>query len=182
MEFEPTAIPAVVLIKPKVFKDPRGHFFESWTQRTFAAAGLDLNFVQDNENRSGQHVLRGLHYQLTKPQGKLVRVVTGAVFDVAVDMRRSSPTFGSWVGAELTADNHHMLWVPPGFAHGFMVLSESVHFLYKCTEFYYPQDERAIRWDDADLGVRWPLPPGVAPVISARDAAAGSFTDAESYP
>lgn len=182
MEFVPTAIPDVVLIKPQVFKDARGHFFESWTERKFAAAGLDLKFVQDNQNRSEQHVLRGLHYQLTQPQGKLVRVVTGAVFDVAVDMRRRSPTFGQWVGAELTADNHYMLWVPPGFAHGFMVLSESVHFLYKCTEFYYPEDERAVRWDDADLGVRWPLPPGTAPVISARDAAARAFKDAETYP
>jgi dTDP-4-dehydrorhamnose 3,5-epimerase len=182
VEFEPTAIPDVVLIKPQVFKDARGHFFESWTQRKFAAAGLDLKFVQDNQNRSEQHVLRGLHYQLTKPQGKLVRVVTGAVFDVAVDLRRSSRTFGQWVGAELTADNHHMLWVPPGFAHGFMVLSESVHFLYKCTQFYYPEDERAIRWDDADLGIRWPLPAGAAPVVSGRDAAACGFKDAESYP
>jgi len=182
VEFAPTVIPDVVLIKPQVFKDARGHFFESWTERKFAAAGLDLKFVQDNQNRSEQHVLRGLHYQLTKPQGKLVRVVTGAVFDVAVDMRRSSPTFGQWVGAELSADNHHMLWVPPGFAHGFMVLSESVHFLYKCTEFYYPEDERAVRWDDADLAVRWPLPRGIAPVISGRDAAARAFKDSESYP
>jgi dTDP-4-dehydrorhamnose 3,5-epimerase len=182
MEFEPTAIPDVILIKPKVFKDARGHFFESWTERTFAAAGLDLKFVQDNENRSERHVLRGLHYQLTKPQGKLVRVVTGAVFDVAVDLRRSSPTYGRWVGAELSADNHHLLWVPEGFAHGFMVLSESVHFLYKCTQFYFPQDEHAIRWDDADLGIRWPLPTGVTPVISGRDAAAGAFREAQVYP
>jgi dTDP-4-dehydrorhamnose 3,5-epimerase len=182
VEFEPTAIPEVVLIKPKVFKDARGHFFESWTANKFAAGGLDLNFVQDNQNRSEQHVLRGLHYQLTKPQGKLVRVVTGAVFDVAVDLRRRSPTFGRWVGAELSADNHLMLWVPPGFGHGFMVLSESVHFLYKCTEFYYPQDEQAIRWDDPDIGVEWPLPPGVQPVISGRDAAARAFRDADYYP
>ncbi len=182
MEFEPTAIPEVILIKPKVFKDARGHFFESWTARKFADAGLDLNFVQDNQNRSEQHVLRGIHYQLTKPQGKLVRVVTGAVFDVAVDLRRRSPTFGRWVGAELTADNHHMLWVPPGFGHGFMVLSESVHFLYKCTEFYFPEDERAIRWDDADLAIQWPLPAGVAPVISGRDAAGRAFHEADYYP
>lgn len=182
MEFESTAIPEVILIKPKVFQDARGHFFESWTQRTFAAAGLDLNFVQDNQNRSERHVLRGLHYQLTKPQGKLVRVVTGAVFDVAVDLRRSSPSFGRWVGAELTADNHHMLWVPEGFAHGFLVLSDSVHFLYKCTEFYYPDDEHAIRWDDADLGIRWPLPRGVSPIISGRDAVARAFREAPGYP
>jgi dTDP-4-dehydrorhamnose 3,5-epimerase len=170
MEFEPTAIPEVVLIKPQVFEDARGHFFESWTERKFAEAGLDLKFVQDNENRSEQHVLRGVHYQLTKPQGKLVRVVTGAVFDVAVDLRRRSPTFGRWVGAELSADNH------------LMVLSQSVHFLYKCTQFYYPQDERAIRWDDADLGIVWPLPAGQSPVISARDAAARAFREAEYYP
>jgi dTDP-4-dehydrorhamnose 3,5-epimerase len=182
MEFVPTAIPEVILIKPKVFADTRGHFFESWTERKFAAAGLDLKFVQDNQNRSERHVLRGLHYQLTRPQGKLVRVVTGSVFDVAVDLRRSSSTFGRWAGAELTADNHHMLWVPPGFAHGFMVLSESVHFLYKCTQFYEPEDERAIRWDDADIGIRWPLPVGTQPVISSRDAAARLFRDAEYYP
>jgi dTDP-4-dehydrorhamnose 3,5-epimerase len=182
MEFVPTAIPEVILVKPKVFADARGHFFESWTERKFAAAGLDLTFVQDNQNRSERHVLRGLHYQLTKPQGKLVRVVTGSVFDVAVDLRRSSPTFGRWAGAELTAENHHMLWVPPGFAHGFMVLSESVHFLYKCTQFYEPEDERAVRWDDADIGIRWPLPAGTQPVISGRDAAARLFRDAEYYP
>jgi dTDP-4-dehydrorhamnose 3,5-epimerase len=182
VEFVATAIPEVILIKPQVFADPRGHFFESWSQRKFAAAGLDLKFLQDNQNRSERHVLRGLHYQLTKPQGKLVRVVTGSVFDVAVDLRRSSPTFGLWAGAELTADNHHMLWVPPGFAHGFMVLSESVHFLYKCTQFYEPADERAIRWNDADIGIRWPLPAGTQPVISGRDAAARLFRDAEYYP
>ena len=182
MEFAPTAIPDVVLIKPQVFADARGHFFESWSERKFAAGGLDLKFVQDNQNRSERHVLRGLHYQLTKPQGKLVRVVTGSVFDVAVDLRHSSPTFGRWAGAELTADNHHMLWVPPGFAHGFMVLSESVHFLYKCTQFYEPEDERAIRWDDSDIGIRWPLPAGTQPVVSGRDAAARLFRDAEYYP
>jgi dTDP-4-dehydrorhamnose 3,5-epimerase len=182
VEFEPTAIPDVVLIKPKVFADARGHFFESWTQRRFAAAGLDVKFVQDNENRSLRHVLRGLHYQLTRPQGKLVRVVTGAVFDVAVDLRRSAPTFGRWVGAQLSADNHHMLWIPAGFAHGFVVLSESAHFLYKCTEFYFPEDERAIRWDDTDLAIRWPLPAGVTPVLSGRDAVARPFRDAECHP
>jgi len=182
MEFEPTAIPEVILIKPKVFQDARGHFFESWNARRFAAAGLDLHFVQDNQNRSARNVLRGLHYQLEKPQGKLVRVVTGAVFDVAVDLRRASPTFGHWVGAELSADNHHMLWVPPGFAHGFLVLSDSAHFLYKCTAFYAPEDEQAIRWDDADLAVRWPLPAGQSPVISGRDAAARAFREAPVYP
>jgi dTDP-4-dehydrorhamnose 3,5-epimerase len=181
MEFEPTSIPDVVLIRPRVFGDERGHFFESWQAHKFRAAGLDLHFVQDNQNLSARHVLRGLHYQLTKPQGKLVRVVTGAVLDVAVDMRRSSPTFGRWVSAELTAQNHHMLWVPAGFAHGFVVLSESTHFLYKCTDYYAPEDEHAIAWDDPDLKIDWQLPPGVQPVLSARDRGAKRFRDAITY-
>jgi len=127
------------------------------------------------------YIERAIKFGASAPEGKLVRVVTGAVFDVAVDLRRRSPTFGRWVGAELTADNHHMLWVPPGFAHGFMVLSESVHFLYKCTEFYYPEDERAIRWDDPDLDIRWPLPSHVTPVLSGKDAVAPLFRQAETY-
>jgi dTDP-4-dehydrorhamnose 3,5-epimerase len=182
MQFEPTAIADVVLIRPRIFGDARGHFFESWEERKFAAAGLELRFRQDNQNLSARHVLRGIHYQLQRPQGKLVRVVTGAVFDVAVDLRRSSPTFGRWVGAELTQDNHHMLWVPPGFGHGFVVLSESAHFLYKCTDFYAPEDERAIAWNDADLKIDWRLPAGVQPILSARDTAAKLFRDAECYP
>jgi dTDP-4-dehydrorhamnose 3,5-epimerase len=182
MEFEPTAIPDVVLIRPRLFGDARGHFYETWEERKFAAAGLELRFRQDNQNLSARHVLRGIHYQLRKPQGKLVRVVTGAVFDVAVDLRRSSPTFGRWVGAELTQDNHHMLWVPPGFGHGFVVLSESAHFLYKCTDFYVPEDEHAIAWNDAELQIDWHLPAGVQPILSARDTAAKRFRDAEYYP
>jgi dTDP-4-dehydrorhamnose 3,5-epimerase len=182
MEFEPTAIADVVLIRPRVFGDARGHFFESWEERKFAAAGLELRFRQDNQNLSARHVLRGIHYQLHRPQGKLVRVVTGAVFDVAVDLRRSSPTFGQWVGAELTQDNHHMLWVPPGFGHGFVVLSESAHFLYKCTDFYAPEDEHAIAWNDAELQIDWHLPAGVQPILSARDLAGKRFRDAEYYP
>jgi dTDP-4-dehydrorhamnose 3,5-epimerase len=182
MQFEPTAIPEVVLIRPRVFGDDRGHFFESWEARKFAEAGLELNFRQDNQNLSARHVLRGIHYQLRRPQGKLVRVVTGAVFDVAVDLRRSSPTFGKWVGAELTQDNHHMLWVPPGFGHGFVVLGDSAHFLYKCTDFYAPQDEHAIAWNDPDLNIDWRLPPGVTPSLSARDAAGKPFRNAEYYP
>lgn len=182
MEFEPTAIPAVVLIKPRTFGDARGHFFESWERRKFAAAGLDLDFCQDNQNLSARHVLRGIHYQLHQPQGKLVRVVTGAVFDVAVDLRRSSATFGKWVGAELTQDNHHMLWVPPGFGHGFVVLSESAHFLYKCTDFYAPEDEHAIAWNDPQLSIDWRLPAGAQPILSARDAAAQRFSQAPYYP
>ncbi|MFL6604058.1 MAG: dTDP-4-dehydrorhamnose 3,5-epimerase [Steroidobacteraceae bacterium] len=182
MEFEPTAIPDVVLIRPRVFGDARGHFFESWEERKFAAAGLELRFRQDNQNLSTRHVVRGIHYQLRWPQGKLVRVVTGAVYDVAVDLRRSSRTFGQWVGAELSQDNHHMLWIPPGFGHGFVVLSESAHCLYKCTQFYAPEDEHAIAWNDAELNIDWRLPAGVQPVLSVRDMAAKRFRDAEYYP
>ena len=182
MQFEPTEIPEVVLIRPKVFGDPRGYFFESWEERKFAAAGLDVKFVQDNHSRSARNILRGLHYQIQQTQGKLVRVVTGAVFDVAVDIRRSSPTFGRWVGVTLTEENHHMLWVPPGFAHGFLVLSESADFLYRCTDFWAPPHERGIQWNDPDLKVQWPLPEGVAPVLSAKDAVAPRFRDAEHLP
>lgn len=182
MDFVPTEIPDVVLIRPKVFGDPRGFFLESWEERKFAAAGLDVKFVQDNHSRSARNILRGLHYQIQQTQGKLVRVVTGAVYDVAVDIRRSSPTFGRWVGATLSDENHHMLWVPPGFAHGFLVLSESADFLYRCTDFYAPPYERAIQWNDPDLKVAWPLPAGVAPLLSAKDAVAPRFKDAEYFP
>lgn len=182
MEFEPTAIPDVVLIRPKVFGDARGFFLESWEERKFADAGITAKFVQDNHSRSARHTLRGLHYQIQQPQGKLVRVVTGSVYDVAVDIRRSSPTFGRWVGVTLSAENRHMLWVPAGFAHGFVVLSESADFLYRCTDFYAPPYERAIRWNDPDLGIVWPLPQGVDPILSPKDAAAPRFRDAEYFP
>jgi dTDP-4-dehydrorhamnose 3,5-epimerase len=182
MEFQPTEIADVVLIRPKVFGDGRGFFLESWEQQKFAAAGLDAKFVQDNHSRSGRNTLRGLHYQIQHTQGKLVRVVTGSVFDVAVDIRRSSPTFGRSVGVVLSEENHHMLWVPPGFAHGFLVLSESADFLYRCTDFYAPSHERAILWNDAELGVKWPLPAGVEPLLSPKDAVAGGFRDAECFP
>jgi dTDP-4-dehydrorhamnose 3,5-epimerase len=182
MEFEPTAIPDVVLIRPKVFGDSRGFFMESWEERKFAAAGLDVKFVQDNHSRSARNTLRGLHYQIQHPQGKLVRVITGAVFDVAVDIRRSSPTFGRWIGTTLSADNHHMLWVPPGFAHGFLVLSETADFIYRCTDFWSAPHERAIRWDDRDLNIQWPLPEGAEPLLSPKDAAAKHFRDAEYFP
>ena len=156
MQITRLAIPDVILIEPKVFSDARGFFFESFNQRAFnAATGTDYQFVQDNHSRSSQGVLRGLHYQIQQPQGKLVRVVQGAVLDVAVDIRKSSPTFGKWVRSELSADNHHQLWVPPGFAHGFVVLSETAEFLYKTTDYYAPEYERCIAWDDPALAIDW---------------------------
>ena len=179
MEFEPTEIRDVILIRPRVFGDPRGYFFESWQERKFADAGLDVKFVQDNHSHSERHVLRGLHYQSPQPQGKLVRVTNGSVFDVAVDIRRSSPTFGRWVGVVLSDQNHHMLWVPPGLAHGYLVLSETADFVYRCTDFYAPAHERAILWNDPEIGVEWPLPAGVAPTLSAKDAVAPLFRDAD---
>ncbi len=181
MNIIPTTLPDVLMIEPKVFGDARGFFLESWNQEKFAAAGLNLNFVQDNHSRSGQGILRGLHYQLNRPQGKLVRVTQGEVFDVAVDMRRSSPTFGQSVGVSLSGENQRMLWVPPGFAHGFIVISESADFLYKCTDFYLPEHERCVRWDDAELAIDWPLPAGFQPLLSAKDAAGQAFKDAETY-
>lgn len=181
MRFVPTAIPEVVIIEPQVFGDARGFFMETWHAGKFAAGGLDLHFVQDNHSRSAQGILRGLHYQITQPQGKLVRVVRGAVFDVAVDLRRSSPSFGRWVGVELSEDNHRQLWVPPGFAHGFYVMSESADFVYKCTELYAPEHERCLRWDDPALAITWPLRDGAAPLLSAKDAAGSLLRDAEVY-
>jgi dTDP-4-dehydrorhamnose 3,5-epimerase len=182
MEFEPTALPDVVLIKPRVFGDSRGFFMETWEARKFAEAGYPLNFVQDNHSRSTRHTLRGLHYQIKQAQGKLVWVVIGEVFDVAVDMRKSSPTFGKWVGAYLSADNKHQLWIPPGFAHGFLAMSEYAEFVYKCTDFYAPQYEQTIKWDDPDIGVRWPLSTGVQPLLSDKDRNGKSFRNAETYP
>lgn len=179
MKVTPLAIPEVVLIEPRVFGDARGFFMETWHARTFAEAGIAARFVQDNHSRSARGVLRGLHYQLKKPQGKLVRVVSGEVFDVAVDLRRRSPSFGRWVGTRLSEDNKRLLWVPPGFAHGFCVLSEHADFLYKCSAFYAPEDERALRWDDPDIGIDWPL--DVTPVLSAKDAAAPLLRDAAVY-
>jgi len=181
MQFEPTAIPDVVLIRPRIFGDARGFFLESWEARKFAAAGLDVKFVQDNHSHSARHTLRGLHYQIEQAQGKLVRVVAGAVYDVVVDIRRSSPDFGRWLGFTLSAENQHMLWVPPGFAHGFLVLSESADFLYRVTDFWAPQHERAIRWDDPQLAIQWPLAAGAAPLLSDKDAVAPLFAKAEYY-
>jgi dTDP-4-dehydrorhamnose 3,5-epimerase len=180
MKVTPLAIPDVLLIEPKVFGDARGFFFESFNQQAFnEATGTSHEFVQDNHSRSTQGVLRGLHYQLPpRAQGKLVRVVQGAVFDVAVDIRKSSPTFGQWVGAELSADNHRQLWIPPGFAHGFLTLSESAEFLYKTTDYYAPQSERCIAWNDPDLAIAWP-DAGVAPRLSGKDHVGPRLRQAE---
>jgi len=182
VEFEPTRLAEVVLIKPRVVGDARGFFFESWNEQEFARAGIWAHFVQDNHSHSSRHTLRGLHYQIQQPQGKLVRVSRGEVFDVAVDVRRSSPRFGQWVGALLTDENHHMLWIPPGFGHGYLALSEEVDFLYKCTDFYARGVVRAIRWNDPSIGIDWPLSADVAPILSGRDAAAPVLTAAETYP
>ena len=181
MEFIHMEIPEVVLIRPKVFGDARGFFFESWEARKFSQAGLDVGFVQDNCSSSVENTLRGLHYQVQQPQGKLVRVTTGEVFDVAVDIRRSSPTFGKWVGAILSAGNKQQMWVPPGFAHGFYVLSTVAEFFYKCTDFYAPQYERTIRWDDPQLAIDWPLQ-GWTPLLSPKDRSGLTLAAAELYP
>ncbi len=180
MKATPTAIPDVLVIEPKVFGDARGFFYESFNQKAFnEAIGLTLNFVQDNHSRSTKSVLRGLHYQIQQPQGKLVRVVRGAVFDVAVDIRKRSPTFGQWVGVELTEDNHKQLWLPPGFAHGFVVTSESADFLYKTTDYYAPQYERCIAWNDPAIGIEWPL--GIEPQLSAKDMQGQPLAGAEVF-
>ena len=181
MKVTPTAIPDVLIIEPKVFGDARGFFFESFNQKAFnEATGLNETFVQDNHSRSAKGVLRGLHYQLQQPQGKLVRVVRGAVFDVAVDIRKSSPTFGYWAGVELSEDNHRQLWVPAGFAHGFLVLSESADFLYKTTDYYAPAHERCIAWNDPAIGIAWPE--GLTPQLSAKDLAGQPFDQADVFP
>ena len=174
MKVVTTDIPEVLIFEPAVHGDHRGNFLETWRADIFADAGVRHTFVQDNQSSSGQGVLRGLHYQIQRPQGKLVRVIAGRVFDVAVDLRRSSPTFGRWVAAELSAQNHRLLWVPPGFGHGFYVLSEQAEFVYKCTDYYMPQHERVIRYDDPAIGIVWPLMNGIPTVLSDKDLA-GSF-------
>lgn len=177
-----TQLEGVVLLEPRVFGDDRGAFFESFNQAAFEAeVGICPRFVQDNHSVSSQHVLRGLHYQVIQPQGKLVRVVAGRIFDVAVDIREGSPSFGQWVGYELSAQNHRQLWVPVGFAHGFLVLSERAEVLYKTTDYYCKAGERAIRWDDATLGIDWPLA-GSSPLLSAKDEAAVPFLEADYFP
>jgi dTDP-4-dehydrorhamnose 3,5-epimerase len=181
MNVVPTEIPEVLIIEPKVFEDDRGFFFESYNQRTFAEkTGVEADFVQDNHSRSSQNVLRGLHYQIQQPQGKLVRVVAGAVFDVAVDIRKSAPTFGKWVGCLLSAENKRQLWVPVGFAHGFLVVSQTAEVLYKATDYYAPGQERCILWNDPDLAINWDLT--APPVLSAKDQAGHPFKAAELFP
>jgi len=179
MQISPTALPDVLLVEPKVFGDERGFFFESWNRRAFAAAGIDVDFVQDNHSRSDRGVLRGLHYQIEHAQGKLVRVTAGEVFDVAVDLRQSSAAFGRYVGVVLSAANRRMLWIPPGFAHGFIVLSENAEFLYKATDYWYPQHERTLLWSDPGLAIDWPL--AGAPTLAAKDAAGRLLADADVY-
>ena len=176
----PTAIPDVLVVEPSVFEDVRGLFFESWNRRAFAEAGIDADFVQDNHSRSRRGVLRGLHYQVEHAQGKLVRVTVGEVFDVAVDLRRSSPTFGRHVAMTLSAANRRMLFIPPGFAHGFLVVSDAAEFLYKTTDYWYPAHERTLQWNDPALGIAWPS--GIAPALAAKDAAGVPLAAADVYP
>ncbi len=176
-----TAIPGVIVVEPAVFGDARGFFFESWNRRAFAKlVGEDVEFVQDNHSASGAGVLRGLHYQVKQPQGKLVRVVKGEVFDVVVDLRRGSPTFGKWVGERLSEANHRMMWVPVGLAHGFLVLSESAEFVYKTTDYYAPEHERTLLWNDQAVGVQWPL--AGAPLLKPKDAAGTPLAQAQTFP
>jgi dTDP-4-dehydrorhamnose 3,5-epimerase len=179
MKLVPTAIPDVIVIEPRVFGDERGFFFESWNQRTLAALGLDANFVQDNHSKSQRNVLRGLHYQIAHPQGKLVRVISGEVFDVAVDLRRASATFGHWVGVTISAENHKMVWIPPGFAHGFCVTSESAEFLYKTTDYWSPEHERTLLWNDPQLGITWPV--SSTPILAAKDTAGLPLDQCETF-
>lgn len=179
MEKIATAIPDVFMIAPKVFGDERGFFLESYNRRSMAALGIDFDFVQDNHSRSAKGVLRGLHYQVKQAQGKLVRVVAGEVFDVAVDLRRTSPTFGRWVGMTLSAENKRLAWIPPGFAHGFYVLSDYAEFLYKATDYYAPEHERSLLWNDPAIGIEWPL--SVEPVLSGKDSNGLPLSAAEVY-
>jgi len=181
MQVQALRIPEVKVVEPQVFGDERGFFMETWQGRNFADAGMDIDFVQDNRSRSSRGTLRGLHYQIEQPQGKLVSVVRGEVYDVAVDMRRSSPNFGNWVGLTLSEVNKLMLWVPPGFAHGFFVTSETADFEYKCSNYYAPEHERTVAWNDPDLNIDWPLLEGEVPQVSDKDAAGKLFRNADYY-
>jgi len=180
-EIRKTLIPDVLVVDPKVHGDTRGFFMETWNEKAFREAGINATFVQDNHSRSVKNTLRGLHYQIKQPQGKLVRVTRGEVFDVAVDLRSKSPTFGQWVGEYISAENNRMLWIPPGFAHGFLVTSRSADFQYKCTEYYAPQHERSIFWRDKDLGISWPIAEGASPLTSQKDEEGVSFASADYY-
>ena len=180
MQIHKTDLPEVLVIEPKVFGDDRGFFYESFNQKRFEElTGLAPQFVQDNHSRSAKYVLRGLHYQIQQPQGKLVRAIAGEVFDVAVDMRRASKNFGKWTGVVLSAENKRQMWIPEGFAHGFLVLSESAEFVYKTTDYYAPQYERAVRWDDPEIGISWPLQ--ATPLLSTKDQAAMALAEAEAF-
>ena len=182
MKVTEAEIKDILIIEPKVFTDARGFFMETWRKDQFTEAGIAFEFVQDNHSQSTQGILRGLHYQTQHPQGKLVRVMRGEVFDVAVDLRKSSPTFGQWVGEYLSAENKKIMWVPPGFAHGFYVTSPEAEFVYKCTDYYAPEYERSILWNDLDLNIKWPVPQGGAPILSAKDLKGLAFDKAEYYP
>ncbi|MDH4056694.1 MAG: dTDP-4-dehydrorhamnose 3,5-epimerase [Gammaproteobacteria bacterium] len=181
MKFIQTDLPGVICVVPAVHRDERGFLMETWQANRFRDAGIDATFSQDNFSQSSRGTLRGLHYQIQQPQGKLVKVVSGEIFDVAVDLRRSSPHFGAWVGQVLSADNKHQFWIPPGFAHGFLVLSETAAVEYKCTDYYAPEYERSIRWDDPDIGIDWPLENGEVAAMSEKDIAAPFLRDADTY-
>lgn len=181
MEFTPTQIPDVILISPKLFSDSRGFFLETYRKDIFSLSGINADFVQDNHSASTKGVLRGLHYQIRQPQGKLVRVVVGEIFDVAVDLRRQSPTFGRWIGITLSAEKKNLLWVPPGFAHGFYVASEKAEILYKATDYYAPEWERSLLWNDPTLGIDWPVIDGELPILSAKDAKGSLLSETETY-
>jgi dTDP-4-dehydrorhamnose 3,5-epimerase len=182
VKFQKTPIEGVVLIEPRVFGDDRGFFMETWQELKFRESGIDANFVQDNHSRSALWTLRGMHIQVRHTQGKLVRVTSGTVFDVVVDLRRGSPSFGRWWGTELSDQNHCMVWVPAGLAHGMLVTSSSADFLYKCTDIYSPADERTLSWNDKSVGIEWPIPSGVQPNLSAKDSKGQSFAEIEKFP
>jgi dTDP-4-dehydrorhamnose 3,5-epimerase len=182
MKILSTPLEGVLLIEPQVFGDDRGFFMETWQALKFRASGVDANFVQDNHSRSTQWTLRGLHFQVQHTQGKLVRVTSGSVFDAMVDLRKSSPTFGRWWGTELSDQNHSMIWVPPGLAHGMLVTSKSADFLYKCTDIYSPPHERTLAWNDPSVSIEWPLPPGVVPKLSSKDLKGSSLAEIEKFP
>jgi dTDP-4-dehydrorhamnose 3,5-epimerase len=182
MKFEPTGLDGVIRIVPTIHRDARGYFVETWQSHRFSEGGIEADFVQENYSHSSKGTLRGIHYQVARAQGRLVRVVEGAVFDVAVDLRRSSPTFGRWTGEVLSADNRNQLWVPPGFGHGFLVLSDTAGFEYSCTDYYSPEHERQIRWNDPDIGIEWPIASVETPLLSDKDAAAPLLKNAETYP